>query len=124
MDYGRFLVISIGAGSAKREEKYNAEMASKWGVFGWLLQGSSTPLVDIFTQASADMVDYHLSVVFQALHSEDNYLRIQVGWQNQPLFSLMSLQWTTFPLNVSCPDSFYFAPSILSYVMGSLIIKD
>ncbi|KAL3500310.1 hypothetical protein ACH5RR_039403 [Cinchona calisaya] len=77
MDYGRLLVISIGAGSAKREEKYNAQMASKWGVFGWLLQGSSNPLVDIFLQASADMVDYHLSVVFQALRSEDNYLRIQ-----------------------------------------------
>ncbi|KAI8549866.1 hypothetical protein RHMOL_Rhmol06G0058100 [Rhododendron molle] len=27
--------------------------------------------------ASADMVDFHISVVFQALHSEDNYLRIQ-----------------------------------------------
>uniref|UniRef100_A0A5B7BKZ5 Patatin n=1 Tax=Davidia involucrata TaxID=16924 RepID=A0A5B7BKZ5_DAVIN len=77
MDYGRFLVISIGTGSSKIEQKYNAEMAAKWGVLDWLLHGGSTPLVDVFTQASADMVDFHISVVFQALHSEDNYLRIQ-----------------------------------------------
>ncbi|KAE9457126.1 hypothetical protein C3L33_10965, partial [Rhododendron williamsianum] len=65
MDYGRFLVISLGTGSPKVEEKYSAKMAAKWGVLGWLLHGGSTPLVDVFTQASADMVDFHISVVFQ-----------------------------------------------------------
>ena len=77
MDYRRLLVISLGTGSQKEEEKYNADGAAKWGLVGWLTDGGSTPLVDVFTQASADMVDYHLSVVFQALHSEKNYLRIQ-----------------------------------------------
>ncbi|XP_012838705.1 PREDICTED: patatin-like protein 2 [Erythranthe guttata] len=77
MDYGRFLVISVGTGSAKAEKKYSAKSAAKWGVLGWLLNGGSTPIVDVFTLASADMVDFHLSVVFQALHSEQNYLRIQ-----------------------------------------------
>ncbi|MCD9640962.1 Patatin-like protein 2, partial [Datura stramonium] len=77
IDYGRFLVISIGTGSAKVEQKYNAKIASKWGIMGWLLNGGSTPIVDVFTQASGDMVDLHISVVFQALHSEENYLRIQ-----------------------------------------------
>ncbi|XP_049392749.1 patatin-like protein 2 [Solanum stenotomum] len=77
IDYGRFLVISVGTGSAKVEQKYNAKIASKWGVLGWLLNGGSTPIVDVFTQASGDMVDFHISVVFQALHSEENYLRIQ-----------------------------------------------
>nr|XP_009769118.1 PREDICTED: patatin-like protein 2 isoform X2 [Nicotiana sylvestris] len=77
IDYGRFLVISIGTGSAKVEQKYNAKIASKWGILGWLLNGGSTPIVDVFTQASGDMVDLHISVVFQALHSEENYLRIQ-----------------------------------------------
>uniref|UniRef100_A0A5B6YSY2 Patatin n=1 Tax=Davidia involucrata TaxID=16924 RepID=A0A5B6YSY2_DAVIN len=77
MDYGRLLVISLGTGSSKIEEKYDADEAAKWGMLGWLTSGGSTPLVDIFTQASADMVDFHLSVVFQALHSERNYLRIQ-----------------------------------------------
>ncbi|KAK0575682.1 hypothetical protein LWI29_005135 [Acer saccharum] len=77
MDYGRFLVISIGTGSPKTEEKYSAKMATKWGTLRWLLHGGSVPLVDVFTQASADMVDFHISVVFQALQSEQNYLRIQ-----------------------------------------------
>ncbi|KAJ8762133.1 hypothetical protein K2173_007283 [Erythroxylum novogranatense] len=77
MDYGRFLVISIGTGSHKKELKYNAKMAAKWGTLDWLLHGGSVPLVDVFTQASADMVDIHISEVFQALHSEANYLRIQ-----------------------------------------------
>lgn len=79
MDYGRFLVISLGAGTGRATEKYyTAKEAARWGVFGWLTSGGSTPLVDVFTQASADMVDLHISVVSQALHSEKNYLRIQV----------------------------------------------
>ncbi|KAK3004118.1 hypothetical protein RJ639_020109 [Escallonia herrerae] len=77
MDYGRFLVISIGTGTSKATKKYDARMAAKWGVLGWLLHGGSSPLVDVFTKASSDMVDFHISVVFQALHSEANYLRIQ-----------------------------------------------
>ena len=78
MDYGRFLVISLGTGSKKAEGKYRAQQASKWGLLDWLTSGGSTPIIDVFSHASADMVDVHLSVVFQALHSEKNYLRIQV----------------------------------------------
>ncbi|KAK4722804.1 hypothetical protein R3W88_013037 [Solanum pinnatisectum] len=77
MDYGRFLVISLGTGAAKCEQKYNSSMAEKWGIVEWLLHKGSNPLIEVFTQSSADMVDYHNSVVFQALHSEDSYLRIQ-----------------------------------------------
>ncbi|XP_062105208.1 patatin-like protein 2 [Humulus lupulus] len=76
-EFGRFLVISIGTGSAKAEEKYRADEAAKWGVLGWLNSHHSTPLVDIFTQASSDLADIFLSTVFQALHSEKNYLRVQ-----------------------------------------------
>ena len=78
MDYGRFLVISLGTGSQKAEGKYRAHKAAKWGLLDWLTSGGSTPIIDVFSNASADMVDVHLSVVFQALHSEKNYLRIQV----------------------------------------------
>ncbi|XP_062158052.1 patatin-like protein 2 [Alnus glutinosa] len=77
MDYGRFLVISLGTGSLKPKEKYKAPDAAKWGILGWLTKGGSTPIIDVFSQASGDMVDVHLSVVFQALHSEKSYLRIQ-----------------------------------------------
>jgi len=52
--------------------------AARWGIFGWLTSDHSTPFVDAFTQASADMVDFHISVVCKALNSEQNYLRIQV----------------------------------------------
>ncbi|KAI9200713.1 hypothetical protein LWI28_012127 [Acer negundo] len=76
MDYGRLLVISLGTGSGKDQGKYSADAAAKWGVLDWLTSGGSTPLVDVFTQSSADMVDLHISAVFQALHS-DKYLRIQ-----------------------------------------------
>ncbi|CAA2977793.1 patatin 2 [Olea europaea subsp. europaea] len=78
MDYGRFLVISVGTGSSKAQKKYSAQKAAKWGIFEWLQNGGSSPIVDVFTQASADMVDLHISVVFQAFHSQENYLRIQV----------------------------------------------
>ncbi|KAK2994442.1 hypothetical protein RJ640_001258 [Escallonia rubra] len=77
IDYGRFLVISLGTGSSKPEEKYEADEGATWGVLRWLTSDGSTPLVNVFTQASADMVDFHLSVVFKALKSEERYLRIQ-----------------------------------------------
>ena len=79
MDYERLLVISIGTGSNKGEQKYNAKIASKWGVICWLYDGGFTPLIDCYSDAIKDMVDYHNCVVFQALHSEDNYLRIDVS---------------------------------------------
>lgn len=78
MDYHQFLVISIGTGSTNGQDRYNAKLAKGWGIFSWLLSHGSTPLVDVFTESSADMVDIHISVAFQALHSEQNYLRIQV----------------------------------------------
>ncbi|KAK4722801.1 hypothetical protein R3W88_013034 [Solanum pinnatisectum] len=77
MDYGRFLVISIGTGAPKFEQEYNSSMAAKWGIVDWLFHKGRTPLFEVFTQSSADIVDYHNSVVFQALRSEDSYLRIQ-----------------------------------------------
>ncbi|KAI3821129.1 hypothetical protein L1987_08686 [Smallanthus sonchifolius] len=77
MDCGRFLMISVGTGAPK-ETKVDAKIASKWGLFGWLLHNGSNPIIDVFTQASGDMVDGHISVFFQAVHSQQNYLRIQV----------------------------------------------
>ncbi|CAI0553688.1 unnamed protein product [Linum tenue] len=76
MEYGRFLVISLGTGSNKTEEKYNAKTASKWGVISWLYHKGSSPLISCYSDAISDMVDYHNCVVFKALESEDNYLRI------------------------------------------------
>lgn len=76
-DYHRYLVLSLGTGSTKCDENHNAETVSRWGVLGWLTCGGSTPLIDVFMQASGDMVDFHLATVFKALHCENNYIRIQ-----------------------------------------------
>ncbi|TVU05520.1 hypothetical protein EJB05_48686, partial [Eragrostis curvula] len=76
-DYGKFLVLSLGTGTAKIEEKYDAVQSGKWGVLGWLYNKGNTPLIDSFSHASSDIVDIHISVLFQALHSDKGYLRIQ-----------------------------------------------
>ncbi|KAD4888133.1 hypothetical protein E3N88_20206 [Mikania micrantha] len=78
-DYRRYLVISLGTGSERNKPRYDAKMAAKWGVFGWLINSDFTsPLINTFTEASADMVDLHVNSVFEALNSLDNYLRIQL----------------------------------------------
>jgi hypothetical protein len=85
--YDRLLVISVGTGSNKNEQKYNAKMASKWGAICWLYNDSHTPLIDCYSEASKDLVDFYNFVVFQALHSENNYLRVHVCYR---LYSLVS----------------------------------
>ncbi|KAA8531732.1 hypothetical protein F0562_006551 [Nyssa sinensis] len=77
MDSKRMLVLSLGTGAAKREEKYSAATAAKWGLLNWVYDNGATPLLDIYGDASSDMVDIHVSTLFQALHCEKNYLRIQ-----------------------------------------------
>ncbi|CAM0942948.1 unnamed protein product [Alopecurus aequalis] len=76
-DYGKFMVLSLGTGSAKVEEKYDAALCGTWGILGWLYNNGASPLIDSFSQASADLVDIQASVLFQALRCEKQYLRIQ-----------------------------------------------
>ncbi|GLT49866.1 hypothetical protein SLA2020_233930 [Shorea laevis] len=76
LDYTRFLVVSLGAGSNKSEQKYNAKMSSKWGIICWMYENGNTPIIDCYDDASKDMVEYHNVAVFQALDSEHSYLRI------------------------------------------------
>ncbi|EOA18418.1 hypothetical protein CARUB_v10006962mg [Capsella rubella] len=76
LGYDQFLVISIGTGSTKKEEKYSAKKAAKWGIISWLYDNGSTPILDITMESSRDMIHFHSSVVFKALQSEDKYLRI------------------------------------------------
>ncbi|XP_015963964.2 patatin-like protein 1 [Arachis duranensis] len=77
LDFDRFLVLSLGTGTNRNEHKYEAKKVAKWGILNWLLDSGSTPIIDCYSEASTDMVDYHNCVIFTALHSEDNYLRIQ-----------------------------------------------
>lgn len=74
------MVLSLGTGSEMHEMNYSAESAAKWGLLGWSLDDNiNFPLISAYTNASADMVDYHLSVIFGALQCQTNYLRIQVS---------------------------------------------
>lgn len=75
-DY-RFLVISLGTGSHK-ENKYDTNKASKWGVLGSLTSDGSCPLVDMLFHSNANIVDSCVPIILQMVHSI-NYLRIQVG---------------------------------------------
>ena len=80
MDYSkRMLVLSLGTGGAKHEEKYTAAKASKWGLLSWVYDNGATPLLDVYADASSDMVDIHVSTLFQAIGCKKNYLRIQVS---------------------------------------------
>ncbi|CAN6984432.1 unnamed protein product [Brassica rapa subsp. trilocularis] len=76
LGYNKFLVVSIGTGSAQKAKKYSAREAAKWGIISWLYDNGSTPILDITMESSRDIVDFHSSVVFKARQSEDKYLRI------------------------------------------------
>lgn len=79
VDYGRFLIISLGTGSDKADGKYNSRDAAGWGPLRWVVNpiSGATPIIEVFMQGSSDMVDFHASTVFQSIHCESNYLRIQ-----------------------------------------------
>ncbi|CAM0873518.1 unnamed protein product [Alopecurus aequalis] len=76
-DCGKFLVLSIGTGSTSDQGLYSARQCSRWGIIRWLRNKGMAPIIDIFMAASSDLVDIHAAVLFQSLHSDGNYLRIQ-----------------------------------------------
>ncbi|KAI3462770.1 hypothetical protein Pfo_019433 [Paulownia fortunei] len=77
LDSNKILVLSLGTGIPKHAEKYTADSAAGWGLLGWVYKKGNTPLMDVFGDASSDMVDIHVSTLFQSLHTKKNYLRIQ-----------------------------------------------
>lgn len=78
MKGSRLLVLSLGTGFQKLQDKHDATKSSGWGIIGWLKKGRSKPLMDAFTQADSEMTNYFVSALFQALDSNEYYLRIQV----------------------------------------------
>ncbi|GJX92169.1 patatin-like protein [Tanacetum coccineum] len=59
IDSRKMLLLSLGTGIPKRSEKYNAKTSSKWGLLNWVFDKGSSPLLDIYSDESADMVDVH-----------------------------------------------------------------
>ncbi|KMZ74423.1 putative Patatin T5 [Zostera marina] len=74
---GKYLILSLGTGTAKNEQRYNAAEVNKWGVLDWIIKNGNTPIIDCFQNASEDMVDIHALTLFKVLGSSNNYLRIQ-----------------------------------------------
>uniref|UniRef100_M1BFI9 Patatin n=1 Tax=Solanum tuberosum TaxID=4113 RepID=M1BFI9_SOLTU len=75
LNYKQMLLLSLGTGTTSEFDKsHTAEEAAKWGILQWML-----PLQEMTSAASSYMNDYYLSTVFQALDSQNNYLRVQVS---------------------------------------------
>ncbi|KAK3123672.1 hypothetical protein QOZ80_8AG0634420 [Eleusine coracana subsp. coracana] len=113
VDYGKFLVLSLGTGSAKIEKRYDAVQAGKWGILSWLYNKGNTPLIDSFSQASSDLVDIHISVLFQALHSDKGYLRIQDD----------ELKGDTASVDVSTSDNLNRLVNVGKELLNKLVCK-
>lgn len=78
LDYHRYLVISLGTGLPEQDIKFDACRVAKWGIFGWLGQVNTMPLLQMFLHASSDMTDSHVANLFKAIDCSDQLLRIQV----------------------------------------------
>lgn len=99
LDTKRMLILSLGTGAAKNEEKYDCAKASSWGVLSWVFYNGNSPLIDIYGAAGADMVDIHISTLFQSIQAERNYLRIQVlikSPQKKSVYHLCSMDTDFF----------------------------
>lgn len=88
IDYSRFLVISLGTGSNKTEQKYNAKLAADWGPLSWIYYNGSTPIIDAFSESSVDMVNYYNCVFFHAMGCQSNHFRIDVSLSHCSFFTL------------------------------------
>lgn len=79
IDSSKLLVLSLGTGSSKRDEKLEVDENEPWGIFQWFVgPKDTTPLLDVLTTATEDMVDIYMSAFFNVSGYNDNYLRIQV----------------------------------------------
>ncbi|KAK6781536.1 hypothetical protein RDI58_019332 [Solanum bulbocastanum] len=73
LNYKKMLLLSLGTGTTSEFDKtYTAEEAAKWGAVQWMLV-----IQKMTDAASSYMTDYYLSTAFQALDSQNNYLRVQ-----------------------------------------------
>ncbi|KAK6232950.1 hypothetical protein SCA6_003023 [Theobroma cacao] len=85
MDCSKLLVLSLGTGSSKRNNKVEVDYPKLWGLFK-SFQGpdDTVPFSDVLLTATDDMVDIYLSSFFQGSSNfKTNYLRIQLGQLNQ-----------------------------------------
>ncbi|KAL3329628.1 hypothetical protein AABB24_033798 [Solanum stoloniferum] len=73
LNYKKMLLLSLGTGTTSEFDKtYTAKEAANWGFVQWMLV-----IQKMTDAASSYMTDYYLSTAFQALDSQNNYLRVQ-----------------------------------------------
>lgn len=72
--YDDLLVLSLGTGN--QVQSFTTAEVAKWGAINWMVHDGETPLVDMVFNASSDMVDYNLNIIFESQDSSKNYLRI------------------------------------------------
>lgn len=63
-------ILSLGTGL--NQKPYSYKDAKAWGEIGW-----TKPVIDILMSSSAEVVDYHLRMLFLASKCSMNYIRIQ-----------------------------------------------
>ncbi len=63
------VILSLGTGFAKKQYDYN--QAKDWGLIGWV-----KPLIDIMMSGVAEVVDYQLKQIYDAVGAPKQYLRI------------------------------------------------
>ncbi|XP_021283584.1 patatin-like protein 2 [Herrania umbratica] len=90
MDCSKLLVLSLGTGSSKRNNKLEVDDPKLWGLFKWFQGPDDTvPFSDVLLTATDDMVDIYLSSFFQGSSNfKTNYLRIQTDSLKQTEASL------------------------------------
>ena len=74
----RFLVVSLGTGSQKIENTYDANEVAKWALQQWLTHKGESPLEDTLMEAKKDIMDLDIWTDLQIFQSQQYYLRIQV----------------------------------------------
>lgn len=78
--YDDLLVLSLGTGN--QVQSFSTDEVAKWGAINWMVHDGETPLIDMVFNASSDMVDYNLNIIFESQDSSKNYLRITVSTSN------------------------------------------
>ena len=63
-------VVSIGTG--KVAEKYEYDKVKKWGLLQWI-----KPVIDMMMSSSAEVVNYQVRKLFEAIHCSSCYVRIE-----------------------------------------------
>ncbi|KAG5224079.1 hypothetical protein OIU76_024039 [Salix suchowensis] len=78
----KLLILSLGTGEAEQSDRYVVgDDPSKWGILRWLWysENSGSPLIEILTTASDEMISTYISTIFQYCGWEENYYRLQAA---------------------------------------------